>query len=241
MLTRFVVTFALAAAIATLFAPSGAGAAVVPTCHGKKATEWLTSPGTLTSSNNDAVIVGTSGNDTIYAYGWRTTVCGGGGNDYIEIYQDSLGDGGTGNDTVYAYNGAAIGGSGDDYVSGSGVDSTAAGGSGDDWVELNNGATGDGGSGNDTVRAFGTGTVGHGGSGDDRVEAYFGATGDGGSGNDTVGGYYAEQLLGGAGDDVINSQYTNALIDCGSGTADVLTTYDVSTATVRRCEQVSAQ
>lgn len=241
MRIRLAMALVLLAGMAVLLGPRAAEAAT-PTCRGKTATAVVDSSHYLVSVDPNAVIVGTSGDDSIFAYGAGSTVCALGGNDYVEIYYDgSVAYGGSGNDTMYAYYGAAAyGEGGSDYMGAINGASKVDAGPGDDTVyswEDTSWATG--GSGNDFVQAYYGGSA-SGGSGEDQVYSYGGGTVDGGSGNDYVYGSGGDTLLGGAGTDKVESYSTVTLVDCGSSSADSLIIDNATSPTVKRCEHVSA-
>ncbi|MDP9405095.1 MAG: hypothetical protein M3O86_00615 [Actinomycetota bacterium] len=84
--------------LATAFATVPA-AGETAACHGEAATQ----SGTLVYGSDHAdVIVGTAGDDRLFAGGGDDTICGLGGHDVIDAgYGDDLVDGGAGRDTVW--------------------------------------------------------------------------------------------------------------------------------------------
>lgn len=185
----------------------------VKSCHGKRATIILTSPGSYTGTPGDDVIVGTPGDDTIDTVfndnnGGVDIVCGGGGNDTIFVAgYGAIADGESGADRVYGYGGAvSYGGSGNDFVAAGccGGASFAYGGSGNDTIHVAYQGSGDGGSGNDFVQCI---------TGLSCVALY------GGSGNDTLDNYLDVPVQ---------------LMDCGSFPNDVA--YIAGAVTVKHCE-----
>jgi Ca2+-binding RTX toxin-like protein len=172
MRLRYLVAFVLFAALMASVAPGRAGAASTPTCHGKKATASLKTPGTLAFTSGNDVLVGSNGADTFQGgtAGGTDLVCGNGGDDAIDI--DGVGSaayGGLGNDTINVTNGATgYGETGDDALTATGAGSTADGGAGNDWVTANDGAIARGGSGNDQVDGFTANSL-YGDSGEDTV------------------------------------------------------------------------
>lgn len=160
------------------------GAQSVPTCMGFAATAFLTSPGTLTGTIGNDVLVGSSGADVISGLSGDDLICG-------EADKEPTGErdfiyGGRGNDNM-------IGGPGDDTIEGdAGLDRTPSfdgpsgdgpnslidagddrlrGGSGDDiFFDFHGNNDADGGPGQDQVIVSGTA---HGGDDDDvRVIAF---------------------------------------------------------------------
>src|SRR5688572_8469962 len=89
-------------------------AAPTDTCFGKPAT----SPGSLTGTPGNDVIIGTTGNDTIDGLGGNDSICGLAGSDQLMggLGNDQL-DGGEGDDFVRGdvvnFGGTAIGGGND--------------------------------------------------------------------------------------------------------------------------------
>ena len=173
-------------------------------------------------------ITGSTGNDGLFGGGGNDTINGGDGDDTVGggIGDDSL-TGGAGNDTADFSNASAnltinltsgsatgqgtdilngfenaIGGSGNDTITGTTGDNLLASGAGDDSVSA--------GSGNDSVTA---------GTGNDRVDAGIGNdTIDGGAGNDVLrGGSGDDSVSGGDGADTIYAGSGSDTVDGGSG------------------------
>jgi hypothetical protein len=166
---------AIAVALSTLFSlcPSDSHAARVPTCRGEVATHWLNTPGSLVVADENAVIVGSNGNDYIESKGQNALICAGGGSDYVLVWSpdDSfLGSViylGPGNDRgTFWYGSTVYGESGDDNSILVVESSTAFGRSGDDWIVAERGSSAHGGSGNDTFYSLGAANI-NGGSGND--------------------------------------------------------------------------
>lgn len=252
MKMRVIVALAVIAGFG-LFAPARTSAASVPTCHGKKATQWLTAPGTLYFTEGDDVLVGSSGDDQfLYTLsGGVDLVCAGAGNDYIEIYgSGSVAYAGSGNDGIragsratayaeggddgylYAENEATIdAGPGNDYGAAY-YSAVLYAGSGNDEFDAWFGGVVYGGSGADTLGAYG-GTV-DGGGGNDHTSAVSGGVANGGSGNDHVAGNGAASLNGGSGRDFVEAVSTAGVIDCGSNVDTYAT--DGSESALLNCE-----
>jgi hypothetical protein len=197
---------------------SRAGEPPVPYCYDARygesfpATKWLTSPGRLTGTSGDDVLVGTTGRDTIYGTGGNDLICSApadgeyGSGDNI--------DGGTGNDRICGV-GRLGGGQDNDYIEIYFVGSRGDGGSGNDVVYALEGASAYGGAGNDEVIVSGPGRA------------------DGGAGNDIVRGHDAESLLSGSGNDGLTNQLGDPRINCGSGRDRVFAN---EAASVKYCE-----
>ncbi|MCB0096116.1 MAG: hypothetical protein KDE46_10370, partial [Caldilineaceae bacterium] len=147
---------------------------------------------------NGAIVVGTSGDDTLKGGSGSQLILGLAGNDKIKGgSKDDILCGNAGNDELDGGSGAdqLYGGDGDDTLKGGSFDDQLDGGSGNDQL--------DGGSGNDVLSGgldndLLDGGAGHdtlsGGDGDDRLDA--------GPGNDTLtGGSGADQFSGGPGSD----------------------------------------
>jgi len=168
-----------------------------PTCLGKPVTVMM-ELGEQPTGGTD-VIFGTPGDDALVAYN-RETVCGGNGNDTIDIRQgtDTRVDGGLGDDT---FTGTSLG------------NTTIYGGGGNDTVLMeanSNSIVVHGGDGDDTINGTSERDTLNGDGGNDRIEAGdHRDTVNGGSGNDF--------LSGGAGQDVINGGDGNDTIDGGEG------------------------
>jgi Ca2+-binding RTX toxin-like protein len=200
---------------------SRAGEQPVPYCYDAKhgesfpATKWLTSPGRLTGTAGDDVLVGTTGRDTIYGKGGNDLICS--APDGGEFGSGDNIDGGTGNDRIFGV-GRLNGGHDNDYIEAYFVGSRGDGGSGNDVVYASEGASAYGGAGNDEVIVNGPGRA------------------DGGAGNDIGRGYDAESLLGGSGNDGLTNELGDPRINCGSG-RDTVVAYDATS--VRNCEIVS--
>jgi Ca2+-binding RTX toxin-like protein len=127
-------------------------------------------------------LVGTSGNELIYALAADDVVDGRAGNDVLDM--------GAGNDTAYGGEGndTITGGEGSDTLFGDAGDDTINGGDDDDWI--------DAGTGNDTVIGGLGVDVLAGGDGNDMI--------DGGDGDDSItGGAGNDELRGGSGVDVM--------------------------------------
>ena len=173
-------------------------------------------------------ITGSTGNDGLFGGGGNDTVYGGDGNDRIGggIGDDSMFGGlgidtadyssvtgnlsinltsgaatGQGSDTLIGFENA-IGGSGNDTISGTAGDNVLSSGAGNDSVSA--------GAGNDSVDA---------GIGNDTVDAGIGNdTIDGGAGNDVLrGGSGNDSVLGGEGTDTIYAGSGSDTVDGGSG------------------------
>lgn len=187
----------------------------VPTCKGKRATQWLTEPGQLYGTSGDDVLVGTSGNDSIYGHIFAPS----GGVDLI------------------------CAGRGDDYITITGWGSRAYTGSGNDILNIYEGAVGYGESGNDNLFGQGfycgvTSVTVDGGSGDDTASAFIGTAINTGSGNDSVEvDLCAGPVSTGSGNDTVTfsgrESANTERLDCGAGKD----TYDPRvSSTIRRCE-----
>lgn len=172
---RFLVVFAVLAAMVTFAAPHRADAKSVPTCKGKVATIVMTAGVPVTVNGDNEVVVGTSGADSITVNGYNVLVCAFGGDDSVYLYgEDDVAYLGAGNDCGYAQNGSQLyGESGNDELTVD--DAYANGGSGDDGISVCDGGVGDGGSGNDWISGWGAWSL-YGGSGNDNVESHY--TGD---------------------------------------------------------------
>lgn len=120
---------------------------------------------------------------------------------------------------------AAIGGSGNDTMTGNAADNSLTGNAGNDTLKGLGGADGlyggdgddylDGGAGNDVLKGMGGADSLYGGDGDDYL--------DGGDANDTLsGGAGVDSLYGGAGNDAINSGAGEDTVTAGAGN-DVIT------------------
>lgn len=151
--------------------------AAAPTCNGKTATKWLTSPGTLTGDPGVAdVLVGSNGDDTINGGDQNDTICGRGGSDNIngEAGDDTI-FGEDGNDGVTLTASALKGGPGNDKVNG---------GDGNDYIadaDLTNGNdTYSGGYGDDLIIDGNGVNVAHGDAGADQIFVSGKAYGDAG-------------------------------------------------------------
>lgn len=216
---------ALLMTIVPLALPSPVSAA--PLCFGMPAT-YVMQPGEGQYLGTDAtdVIVGSSGPDVISPSVTNESndpdfVCSGGGDDDLNVqgYGSKI-DGGRGNDKILAWGGAqGWGGTGND---------TIGAWHGEAW----------GGTGNDEMRAIGRDSAVYGESGDDHLVAYTeGTAAYGGSGNDYVEGSRASLISGGSGHDTMHDSHNDTLvIDCGSGTDQVV---GGGAAILRRCENVS--
>jgi hypothetical protein len=127
-------------------------------CFGQAATIYRGSgyPGTSTATPNAPMtIVGTSGNDVIYAANGDDVIDGGGGDDLIcGVGGNDKIRGGAGNDRIF-------GSAGDDDLGGQAGDDEVIGGADNDRVN--------GGAGNDTVRGGDGNDILNGGDGDDRL------------------------------------------------------------------------
>jgi Ca2+-binding RTX toxin-like protein len=219
-----------------------------PECNGKAVTVNL-SRGQLPTDDDD-VILGTSGNDTINSLGGNDTICAlegddvitsGNGNDWIDAGPgNDIVDGGDNNDTIFGDSGSDTlnGGSGNDQIFGENDSDYISGNSGDD--SLNGGAGIDqilGGTGNDTID---TGTGGNrythllvnGGSGNDIItgspdsDHIRGATGNdviqGSLGNDALfGGGGNDEIKGQGGDDLIRGNGSKDTLSGGAGNDDI--------------------
>jgi Ca2+-binding RTX toxin-like protein len=194
----------VAGLILTVLAPAQSSRAEsdAPSCfdakHGEAftATKWLTSPGSLTGTAGNDVLVGTTGRDKIDGKGGHDLICSApAGGEFGS--PDSV-DGGPGNDRIFGV-GRLRGGLDNDYIEVYFVGSHGDGGSGNDVVYASVGASAYGGAGSDEVIVSGPGRA------------------DGGSGNDVVRGNDAESLLGGSGNDGITNELGDPLINCGSG------------------------
>ena len=159
--TRYILTggaVALAAAVGTATAP----AADTHLCFGKVATI------DFAGDNGNRTIVGTPGDDVIYAGNGKDTIDGGGGNDAIcGLGGDDTIRGGVGNDEIF-------GSQGDDSLGGQAGDDEVIGGPGNDQVN--------GGFGFDVVRGGDGNDILNGGGDDDQV--FGGADDDVLAGND---------------------------------------------------------
>lgn len=168
---RVLVVFAVLAAMLVVAAPRGVDAKSAPTCKGKTATQWLTSPGTLSFTDGDDVFVGSSGDDFFLTGDWggNDLVCAGGGDDEIHAsgwWSDVYA--GTGNDSIWIDGGNAYGESGDDWISA--AYSNVYGGSGNDYIEESYYGTANGGSGNDEIYGWYAASL-LGGAGNDYVQS----------------------------------------------------------------------
>jgi len=147
------------------------------TIDGGTGNDEITSEGSKNSINAGA------GDDLIdIISGEKITIDAGDGNDYVSNLSASQVtiNGGAGNDSIENYHGFVNGGSGDDFISGSG---TINGGADDDTIS-GSGII-DGGTGNDKI--YGDGSV-NGGAGDDTIDCSLGysLTIAGGKGNDSI-------------------------------------------------------
>jgi len=130
------------------------------------ATKWLTSPGTLTGTSGDDVLVGSTGSDTIKGLGGNDIICSNDTTGGFFYGLDNI-DAGSGNDVVHGA-GTLHGGSGNDSIYDAG--GTGYGDSGNDYVNPYYYSNGDGGSGNDTVQSTAYGAFQLlGGSGNDTI------------------------------------------------------------------------
>ncbi len=206
---------------------------------------------------NDDLILGFEGNDSIDAGDGDDRVFGGADNDTI--------DGGAGNDGLVGGDGNDIieGGDGDDMAFGNAGNDELYGGSGNDKLEggtgddLLEGGVGDddlwAGAGNDTVLGGDGDDVANGGSGNDVIhgeagnDTLDGSNGDdtvfGGAGDDSIDGDFGhDTLFGGVGNDVVDGGNGNDVIDTsnnvnplfdnpypGLGPADPLPNNDLDT------------
>lgn len=242
VLIRITASILLAAATLALYTVGASAKAL--TCHGKTATQWLAAPGTLYYTEGDYVFVGSSGDDKFLfgADGGTDTVCGGPGNDQFDLVRDpgSIADGGQGDDTIsVAFGAVGYGGSGNDSISADYA--TGYGGSSNDEMHgYHSGAFVDGGSGVDTIYVS-LAARGEGGSGNDILAADSNSWADGSSGDDTLTSDYdqswaAERLYGNSGNDTLISEGGNPLLDCCSGSRDVVTPNGATQ--VHRCETI---
>ncbi|NYZ13126.1 hypothetical protein HL658_11220 [Azospirillum sp. RWY-5-1] len=149
---------------------------------------------TISGGAGDDTLIGGSGNDTLTGGAGADSLYGGDGDDRLIVDgADVVIDGGAGFDHVYArtssYFGIAMaasnveavtGGSGNDYIDGSGTTNgvTISGGAGHDWLY--------GGSGDDTIDGGVGFDVIDGGAGNDRLIVTVGDMVQGGDGRDTV-------------------------------------------------------
>ena len=172
---RYAVLVALVVGSVLVASPSNAGAQVIPTCDGKRATIIGTDGhDILIGTRFDDVIVGARGNDQIIGKGGQDTICAGPGSDVVR--------GGWGDDLIFGGDGADTirGGPGADEIYGENGKDLIMGGLGRDGVF--------GGKGQDQLR---------GGPGADVVV--------GGPGRDGLrGGPHADELDGGDGRDLLN-------------------------------------
>ncbi|MGD9734181.1 MAG: calcium-binding protein [Solirubrobacterales bacterium] len=239
MSLRGVLTVALLAAAAAIFAASAGGAEgpqETPRCHGKKAT--------IVGTPGDDVIVGTAepdvivtfaGDDTVYSGLGNDFVCTGLGDDHIRGGRgNDLLDGGAGTDRVFGGLGddklTGSGGEDDEVSGGLGID-TVSGGPGDD--DLVRGDYGydrmDGGPGRGDIASFSTAVAGGKGSG---IWASLPAHKAFGDGHDRLfrfealeGSAFADHLVGGPakvidggpGNDTLIGNRGTKLIDGGQG------------------------
>lgn len=145
---------------------------------------------------NDDLLLGGAGNDTLEGSAGHDTLDGGDASDLL--------NGGTGSDVLFGSAGADTlsGGSQDDVLSGGTGDDVLHGGTGDDDLSGDAGTDQlEGGSGNDSLS---------GGEGADQLA--------GGSGNDTLdGGADVDDLVGGSGNDVLNGGDGNDRLSGGPG------------------------
>ncbi len=145
---------------------------------------------------NDDLLLGGAGNDTLEGSAGHDTLDGGDASDLL--------NGGTGSDVLFGSAGA-------DTLSGGSQDDVLSGGTGDDVLH---GGTGD----DDLSGDAGTDQL-EGGSGDDSLSGGEGADQlAGGSGNDTLdGGADVDDLVGGSGNDVLNGGDGNDRLSGGPG------------------------
>ncbi|MBE1291038.1 MAG: type I secretion protein [Rhodobacteraceae bacterium] len=145
---------------------------------------------------NDDLLLGGAGNDTLEGSAGHDTLDGGDASDLL--------NGGTGSDVLFGSAGADTlsGGSQDDVLSGGTGDDVLRGGTGDDDLSGDAGMDQlEGGSGDDSLS---------GGEGADQLA--------GGSGNDTLdGGADVDDLVGGSGNDVLNGGDGNDRLSGGPG------------------------
>jgi Ca2+-binding RTX toxin-like protein len=185
------------------------------------------------STVGNDTIIGSNGNDTLYAYGYEHFLDGGAGDDYLNDNNASPerqgGNntlrGGAGNDsfdTYYSDDSTLSGGLGDDYFSvNSSSGNSVSGGDGDDYfgvMDLSDSSL-SGGAGNDLINVLyldGNNTL-SGGAGDDRLNVTASEqsnnTLSGGNGNDTLeaNGGYNDTLTGGSGNDLFRySSYSDS-------------------------------
>ena len=214
-----------------------AGASVSVSVTGKDQTG---TPFTITQAigmavtDQDDILEGGAGNDSLLGQQGRDVITGNAGNDVISglAGNDSLdgGDGndqisgGDGDDTVLGQAGAdrLEGGAGNDTLSGGAEDDLLFGGDGNDNLSGDAGADGERAAGTDSWRGFkkagladGEGKAGlSGGAGNDIL--------NGGDGDDYLdGGAGADQLIGGAGFDGVDYSGSNAAVtvNLATGTA----------------------
>ena len=239
MLKKAMVAGLIMLSAVALTSPANVDAAKVKKCHGKVATQVLTSSGTLYFTEGDDVFVGSNENDDFLLAEGDTPsgtdiVCGGSGEDAILAVggPGSIADGGSGSDMVAAVEGAlALGGAGDDFLVVAAYGGKADGGSGN---EGNSFLIGDLPLFSDYLDFFGDNAeiLQYGG-----VWALYGSTADGGSGNDLVGGIEAGTLLGGSGSDEVVVFGPADRVDCGPN-GDIVYYADAgSSETERRCEE----
>jgi serralysin len=149
---------------------------------------------------NDDLILGGSGLDTLQGSAGHDTLDGGDDNDLLS--------GGTGSDFLY-------GSAGDDTLSGGSQDDALFGGTGDDYLS--------GGTGADQISGEAGGDTLRGGSGNDNLSG--GDGGDrllGGSGDDILdGGANEDELLGGSGDDILSGGMGNDTLKGNRGSDNI--------------------
>lgn len=185
------------------------------TCNGLPATIVGTSGDDVIYAGNGAdVVVGLGGNDIIYGGNGNDVICGGSGDDTLEggNGNDTI-NGHFGNDTLNGGNGhdTLTGNDGNDILSDTNGDDVMSGGLGDDTL--------DGGNGHDTLY------------GDDGHDILYGQNGNdglyGGNDNDTLIGHNgSDTLTGGTGSDSfsggngsdLNTDYNSAEGDTSTGT-----------------------
>ncbi|SMP00543.1 DUF6923 family protein [Shimia sagamensis] len=145
---------------------------------------------------NDDVLLGGEGSDTLEGSAGHDTLDGGEASDVLS--------GGSGSDVLF-------GSAGDDTLSGGSQDDELSGGSGVDVLR--------GGSGDDTLSGGGGADQLQGGSGNDSLTGDQGADQlSGSSGDDTLnGGGDADELVGGSGHDALNGEAGNDSLSGGSG------------------------
>jgi len=145
---------------------------------------------------NDDLLLGGAGNDTLEGSAGHDTLDGGDASDLL--------NGGTGSDVLF-------GSAGDDTLSGGSQHDVLSGGTGDDVLH---GGTGD----DDLAGGAGTDQL-EGGSGNDSLSGGEGADQlAGGSGNDTLdGGDDVDDLVGGSGNDALNGGDGNDRLSGGPG------------------------